>query len=190
MEQEDVISQIETTKKRIRFAMRALFVVLALWIVALSVNAQVADAYITVSYGGYSNGQYKLHITSNQGACNADVHIQLNGKDYYGKIGDFLVKASYNIADVFTITDLSVCAWQGSNPVTLSLVVANYVTTPVTFVGSPKLTAVTGGLKVEFDVTGEIQISDYLIHITGNGKAIDILVPINGGGHYSTLVKL
>lgn len=190
MDQEQLISQIETTKKRLRYAMRALLIILAAWIVSLSVEAQVSDPYIAVSYGGYSNGQYKLIIASNQGACNADVHVQLNGKDYYGKVGTFLVKAPYNVADVFTVTDLSICSWQGSNPIALQLVIANYTTTPVTFVGNPKLTAVSGGVQVEFDVVGEINITNYVIHVTGNGKTIDMAIPVHGSGHYSTIVKL
>lgn len=187
---EELQRKIERSKMRIRYAMRFLLILLALWIVALSVDAQVSDPYITVSYGGYSNGQYKLVIASNQGTCNADIHVQLNGKDYYGKIGAFYVKVPYNVADVFTVTDLSICSWQGSNPVALQLVIANYTTTPVTFVGNPKLTPVSGGVQVEFDVVGELNISNYVIHVTGNGKTIDMAIPVNGSGHYTTIVKL
>lgn len=194
MEKEQLIEQIERSAKDVRRAYRTLF----LWLIALALlvlasttaDAQSSDAYISVSYGGYSNGQYKILIASNQGSCNADVHVQLNGKDFYGKVGAFYIKSPYSQSDIIEVTDLSICEWKGVNPIPVYLKIINYVSTPVTFTAAPKLTAVKGGIQVDFDVTNESEIAQYVVHLTdGNGKKIDMAIPVNGGGHYSTVVK-
>lgn len=193
MEKEQIIAEIERTSKDIRRAYRALF----LWLIALAIlilaatsaDAQSSDAYISVTYGGYSNGQYKILIASNQGSCNADVHVQLNGKDFYGKVGTFYVKAPYSQTDIIEVTDLSICVWKGVNPIPVYLSMIDFVSTPVTFTAAPTLKSVQGGVQVDFDVTNESGITQYIVHLTGNGKKIDIAIPVNGGGHYSTIVK-
>lgn len=194
MEKEQLIAQIEQSAKDTKRAMRVLLfwvlLLAALCLASTTSEAQSSDAYISVSYGGYSNGQYKILITSNQGSCNADVHVQLNGKDFYGKVGTFYVKAPYNQADVIEVTDLSICVWKGVNPMPVYLSMIDFVSTPVTFTAAPTLKSVQGGVQVDFDVTNESGITKYVVHLTdGNGNKKTVVVPVVGGGHYSTIVK-
>lgn len=191
MEQEQLQAQIERTRRNIRCAMRCLLILLAAWIIALTSQAQTKDGYISVSYNGYSGGSYSILITDLQGGCNSDVKVQLRNSTYYTKTGVFRIVAPFNSRDTILVTDLSICRWSGSNPAIIAVPVIDFTSTPVVFVGSPKLTPKVGGVLVEFDVKGETGITQYVVHVAGSdGKQVSINVPPAGAGHYAIFVKL
>jgi hypothetical protein len=106
-------------------------------LLSLSSFAQstASDAYLTVNYVGYDIflGQYQLQVVSKQAAsCNPDITItwqgatissvspgmkgQINNTRVMGDTTLFSLTGAYVSSATFTVTDLSICQWQGSSP--------------------------------------------------------------------------
>lgn len=143
-----------------------------------------SDAYITVTYKGYVNGQYVLKVDSKQlASCNPDIQIEyigitptaispnpknsLGSNQIVGSSTTFYVTAPLSSHAGFNIKALSVCQWQGENPKTVHVDMTALL--PLIFQAPPSITHIYEDyFTVEFSVGTQSSIKVYNVQVSRN----------------------